>query len=99
MCVEAAYFQVHLFAKALEQTNSINTEIMRAMVVGSSLEAPQGKVSISGPHNHADLWTRVGRVNRNGQFDILEQSPGSVPADLYLIGSGASMIRLTERRT
>lgn len=92
MCVEAAYFQVHLFAKALKQTNSKETEFMRPMVLGSSLDAPQGKVSINASHNHADLWTRVGRANRRGQFDILEQSLSAVPADPYLIGSGTSMI-------
>lgn len=92
MCVEAAYFQVHMFAKALEQTNSMDTDIMRPMVLGSSMEAPQGKVSINASCSHADLWTRVGRANRRGQFDIVEQSLSPVLADPYLIGYGTSMI-------
>jgi branched-chain amino acid transport system substrate-binding protein len=92
MCVEAAYFQVHLFAKALEQTNSMDSDIIRPMVLGSSMEAPQGKVSINASCSHADLWTRVGRANRRGQFDVVQQSLSPVLADPYLIGYGTSMI-------
>ena len=47
MCVEAAYFQMHIFAKALERTNSIRTEMLRPMVLGSEFDAPQGKVAIN----------------------------------------------------
>jgi branched-chain amino acid transport system substrate-binding protein len=92
MCVEAAYFQVQIFAKALELTNSMETEILRPMVLGSSLDAPQGRVSINPACSHADLWTRIGRVNRRGQFDIVQQSLNPVLADPYLIGYGTSML-------
>lgn len=86
MCVEAAYFQVHVFAKALEHTNSIETDVLRPMVLGSEFEAPQGHVAINATCSHTDLWTRIGRANRWGQFDILQQSLAPVVADPYLIG-------------
>ncbi|MDA8107178.1 MAG: transporter substrate-binding domain-containing protein [Betaproteobacteria bacterium] len=89
MCVEAAYFQVHIFAKALEQTNSTDTDLLRPMVLGSTFEAPQGRVSINATCNHADLWTRIGRVNRRGQFDVVQQSLNPVIADPYLTGYGS----------
>jgi ABC-type branched-subunit amino acid transport system substrate-binding protein len=92
MCVEAAYFQVHMFAKALEQTNSLDTEILRPMVLGSSFDAPQGRVSINATCSHADLWTRIGRANRRGQFEIVHQSLNPVLADPYLIGYGRSVL-------
>ncbi len=91
MCVEAAYFQVYIFAKALEQTNSIDTDLLRPMVLGSSFEAPQGKISINAGCSHADLWTRIGRVNRRGQFEVVQQSLNPVLADPYLTGYGRSM--------
>jgi ABC-type branched-subunit amino acid transport system substrate-binding protein len=91
MCVEAAYFQVHIFAKALEQTNSLDTDIFRPMVLGSDFEAPQGHVSINATCSHADLWTRIGRANRAGQFDIMHQSLAAVSADPYLIGYGRAI--------
>jgi branched-chain amino acid transport system substrate-binding protein len=88
MCVESAYFQVHVFAKALERANSIDTEDLRPVVLGSEYEAPQGNVSINPGCAHTDLWTRIGRANRLGQFDILRDSAARVCADPYLIGYG-----------
>jgi len=88
MCLESSYFQVNVFAKTLERANSLETPVLRAMVMGSEFEAPQGAVSINPNWAHADLWSRVGRANRNGQFDILFESRTTVKADPFLIGSG-----------
>lgn len=92
MCAEAAYFQVHLFAAALEQVNTTDTDILRAAVLGSSIEAPQGRVIIDPECGHTNLWSRIGRANRHGQFDIIKESIGSVAADPYLAvyGNGAA---------
>lgn len=91
MCLEASYFQVNVFAKTLEETNSMDTEILRASVMGSEFEAPQGNVAINPMWGHADLWTRVGRANRQGQFDLVYESPSCVTADPYLLGYGRSI--------
>jgi branched-chain amino acid transport system substrate-binding protein len=88
MCLEAAYFQVHIFAKALQQTNSLETELLRPTVLCSEFDAPQGRVSINAFCGHTDLWTRIGRANRRGQFDILLESAAPIRADPYLIGYG-----------
>lgn len=85
MCAEAAYFQMHIFARALEATNSMDPDILRPMVLGSSFEAPQGSITINPTSNHTDLWTRIGKVNRNGQFDLVRQSFAPVQADPYLM--------------
>lgn len=86
MCVEAAYFQVHMFAKALEMTNSLDPEMLRPMVLGQQFDAPQGRVSIDPKNSHTNVWSRIGRVTRSGQFEILRQSVAAVGADPYLIG-------------
>lgn len=91
MCLEASYFQVNVFARTLERANSLETPKLRAMVMGSEFEAPQGNVSINPNWGHADLWSRVGRANRGGQFDILFESRTTVKADPYLIGYGRSV--------
>jgi branched-chain amino acid transport system substrate-binding protein len=88
MCVEASYFQLHLFAKALEQANTLDTEILRAMVLGTTFDAPQGAVTVNPNTGHADLWTRIGRANGEGQFDVVSQSREAVHADPFLIGYG-----------
>lgn len=86
MCAEAAYFQVHLFAKALAQARVMDTDILKQALAGISYDAPQGNIRLGGMFNHADLWTRIGRVNRQGQFTILNQSRHSVHADPFLVG-------------
>ena len=87
-CVETAYFQVHMFAEALKRTNSLNTDRLKANVLGIDYEAPQGNVSINLLHGHADVWTRVGRANRSGLFDVLYASKSAVMADPYLLSYG-----------
>ena len=87
-CVETAYFQVHMFAEALKTSNSLLTDKLRANVLGIDYEAPQGNVSINLSCGHADVWTRVGRANRSGLFDILYSSKSAVMADPYLLSYG-----------
>ena len=91
MCAEAAYFQVHIWAASLAQTGSAEADLLRPMILGSSFDAPQGTVAINRMCNHADLWTRIGRANGSGQFDIVEQSAGAIVADPYLVGYGSSV--------
>ena len=91
MCAEAAYFQVHIWAAALAQTGRPEADLIRPMILGSSFDAPQGTVVINRICQHADLWTRIGRANRNGQFDIVEQSAGAIVADPYLVSYGRSV--------
>ena len=85
MCVEAAYFQVHVFAKALSETNTMDTDILRPMVLGSEFDAPQGRITIDSDSNHTDLWTRIGRANGRGQFDIVKESRLPLKPDPYLV--------------
>jgi hypothetical protein len=88
MCAEAAYFQVHIFANALAQTNSVETDIIKPVVLGSDFDAPLGRVSVSAATSHTNLWTRIGLSNRRGQFDIVQESRAPVWVDPYLVGSG-----------
>jgi len=84
MCVEAAYFQVFLFARALEMAGTIETDVLRSMALGSTIDAPQGPVSIDPACGHSGLWSRIGRANRDGQFDIVGQSASPVCPDPFL---------------
>lgn len=91
MCLEAAYFQVHIFARALATSASLDTEILRPAVMRTQVEAPQGSVGVNPASAHTDLWSRIGRINARGQFDILRQSLKAVRADPYLVGFGRSL--------
>jgi branched-chain amino acid transport system substrate-binding protein len=94
MCAEAAYFQVHLFANALAETNSMETDLIKQSVLGADYDAPQGRVSVSASTSHTNLWSRVGRVDRHGQFEIMQQSSMPVWADPFLIGRGETALVL-----
>jgi branched-chain amino acid transport system substrate-binding protein len=85
LCAEAAYFQVHIFAKALSEVNSMDPDILRPIVLGTELDAPQGHVVIDKDSNHTNLWTRLGRANERGQFDIIRESVQAVKPDPYLV--------------
>lgn len=88
MCAEAAYFQVHLFANALAQANSIETDHIKKNLFGADFDAPQGRVSVSAATSHTNLWSRVGRVDPKGQFEIVQQSSMPVWPDPFLVGRG-----------
>ena len=84
MCVEAAYFQVHMFARALEKTNSLDTDQLRSMVLGSTFDAPQGRIMLDPVCSHANLWSRIGLAKRDGQFEVIRESRTAIPADPFL---------------
>lgn len=89
-CIETAYMQVKMFAQALEETNTMLTDIIRANLLGAVYEAPQGQISIDLLSGHANVWTRVGRANRHGKFDVLHGSNAPVVADPYLLNYGVN---------
>lgn len=87
MCAEAAYFQMFIFARALTETNTMDPDVLREVVLGSTFEAPQGRVSINPASSHTDLWTRIGRANHRGEFDVVQQSLSPVVADPFLLAT------------
>jgi len=85
MCAEAAYFQVKLFATALEEAGSLDRARLRNAVFNTTLEAPQGEISIAQKSGHASLWSRIGKCRDNGQFELVKESVGPVSPDPYLL--------------
>lgn len=85
MSAEAAYFQVHLFARALHATGSCDVDHLVPALLGMQIEAPQGQVTVDPDNNHTVLWSRIGRVDGAGMFEVLEQSPVPIRPDPYLV--------------
>jgi branched-chain amino acid transport system substrate-binding protein len=85
MAWEAAYFQVHLFAKAFAQCGSDMHEVLLPHVLGSEWDAPQGRVRVDPITHHTRLHPRIGRVDASGQFTIVAQAKGGIDADPYLV--------------
>lgn len=88
MCAESAFFQVHVFAEALRQAGTMDTEVIKDSIFGSSFHAPQGKIAVDDSSRHTDLWTRLGRANSEGQFEVFYESSASVKPDPYMLYCG-----------
>ena len=65
--MEAAYFQTHLLAQAIERTGSTEADaLIYEGLPGQEFQAPQGKVKIDEKNHHAWLWARIGPRQRAG---------------------------------
>lgn len=83
---EAAYFQVHLFAKAMSLSGSDTIDALMPCLLGAEFEAPQGRVRIDPTNHHTCLYPRIGIVNGDtGQFTIVRQAVRTVYPDPYLV--------------
>ncbi len=72
--IEAAYSQVHLYARAANKAVSTNTAAIRKAAGGLIFSAPQGLIRID-PHNqHTWKVSRIGQIQDNGQFKIVWSS-------------------------
>lgn len=84
-CWEAAYFQVHLLAKAIVSAGSTEVEDVLQAMRGLEFEAPQGRVRVDAHNHHTYLFSRIGRANAQGQFDILYESQSALKPDPYAV--------------
>jgi urea transport system substrate-binding protein len=82
--IEAAYCQVLLFAKAVEKAKSINPQEIRDAARGIRLIAPNGPIRIDENNQHTWKTARIGRINKDGQFDIVWRSTSPIRPEPYL---------------
>lgn len=82
---ECAYFQVHMFAAALEKVGSLNTDQLREALLGATFNAPQGPVKIDPDNNHTYLHSRIGKVDAQGDFSIQREVVRPIKPDPYLV--------------
>lgn len=82
---EAAYCQIHLYAKALELAGGDEPEAVAQALGGLEFDAPQGRIRIDPDNHHTELWSRIGRINAQSGFDIIWQSETRVKPDPYFV--------------
>jgi branched-chain amino acid transport system substrate-binding protein len=85
MCWEAAYFQTFLLAAALKSAGTDHIGQLLPAMLGIEFEAPQGLVKIDAENHHTYLTPRIGRVRRDGQFEILHEAAHAIRPDPYLV--------------
>jgi ABC-type branched-subunit amino acid transport system substrate-binding protein len=84
-CAEAAYFQVLLFAAALEKAEEMDAQLIRSAVFEVEVDAPQGRVRIDADNNHAYLWPRIALTAPGRKLQIVKSAAVPVKPDPYLI--------------
>ena len=89
-CTEAAYFQIHLLAQAIEKAGSSRSDDLQQSLPDCSFAAPQGLVSVDSDNHHTYLTPRIGRAGPDGHFEIVETADTPLKPDPYLITATAT---------
>ncbi len=84
-CAEAAYFQMHMAARALRRTGTDDPEILLRELREAEYDAPQGRVRIDPENNHTFLWPRVARLDAEKRFQIVWNPGMRVKPDPYCV--------------
>ena len=72
--MEAAYVGVHLWALAVNDARSVEADAVRRALADQSYPAPEGVVYVDPETQHTWKMVRIGRIRRDGQFDIVWDS-------------------------
>ncbi|WP_254434891.1 urea ABC transporter substrate-binding protein [Magnetospirillum sp. UT-4] len=72
--MEAAYYGVKLWARAVEEAGSPDFRDFRATIKGQSMAAPGGTVTIDPATQHTWKTVRIGRIRPDGNFEIVWDS-------------------------
>jgi branched-chain amino acid transport system substrate-binding protein len=84
---QPAYAQVHLFARALARSGSMEAHRISEEILAEEYPAPEGRISFDADTRHLWLHPRIGVARADGLFDIVWQAPGPVRPDPYLTAS------------
>jgi branched-chain amino acid transport system substrate-binding protein len=85
MYVEAAYFQMHIYANAYRHAGDDEISRILPHILGIEFEAPQGRVHIDPTNHHTSLYPRIGVANSKGQFTIVREATRPVQPDPYMV--------------
>lgn len=72
--IESGYFGVKLWAQAVQSANTVDIPIVRRSIKKQSFHAPEGPVYIHAANQHTWRNVRIGKIRRDGQFDIIWKS-------------------------
>jgi urea transport system substrate-binding protein len=82
--IEAGYFGVYLWSKAVEKAGSTDVAAVKEAAKGIQFAAPGGMVTIHTDNQHVAKTVRIGRVRDDGQVTEIWNSGQPVAPDPYL---------------
>lgn len=81
--MEAGYFGVFLWAQAVKEAGTDDVSEVRRHIGDQSYNAPGGMVYISPENNHVWKNVRIGKVKRDGQFNMVWSSKKPIRPVVY----------------
>ncbi len=81
--MQAAWAGVHLWARAVQASQTDDSQVIRQSISHQSLIAPEGIIAIDQKTQHAWKTVRIGQIRSDSQFDILWSSNAPVRPDPY----------------
>lgn len=72
--IEAGYFGVYLWAAAVKAANSFSVDLVRGALPNQSYSAPEGLVYVDAENNHVWRTGRIGKIDSNGEYDVIWDS-------------------------
>lgn len=84
--IEAGYFGVYLWAKAVEKAGTTDIEAAKEAAVGLEFDAPGGTVQVDGDNQHTWKTVRIGEIQADGLITEIWNSGGPVKPDPFLEG-------------
>jgi urea transport system substrate-binding protein len=76
--VEAGYFGVYLWAQAVKDAGTSDVHEVLKTIKNQSMHAPEGMVYIDADNNHTWKTVRIGKIKKDGQFQIVWSSNNPV---------------------
>ncbi|MDQ8046604.1 MAG: urea ABC transporter substrate-binding protein [Solirubrobacteraceae bacterium] len=84
--IEAGYVNVKLWAKMAEKAGSVDPEKIKAVADGTTLDAPEGLVTVDGENHHIYKTARIGEIQSDGLIKTIWDSGKPIKPDPYLKG-------------
>jgi urea transport system substrate-binding protein len=81
--MEAAYCGIQLYKQAIEECQSFEPEILRRCLPMQSFKGPGGIVYLDSKNNHTWKSSRIGRLNRALEFEIVLDTSTPTKAEPY----------------
>ncbi len=75
--IVTAYSQIHIWARVANAIGSTEPKLIRQAAVRKDFESPLGQLTINS-NQHITRWARIGKIQPNGQFNIIWESDNPI---------------------
>jgi urea transport system substrate-binding protein len=76
--MEAAYFGVHLWARAVKEAGTDSVSGIRQAIKRQSFDAPEGLVRVDPDTQHTSKMFRVGQITKESRFEVVYSAPAPI---------------------